>query len=169
MVSVDVRKDAEAGIILRYQDSDNYVVALYHPALKNILIQERYKGEWGPWLGKVWLSGSFTRPVETLRLTAAVSGSHAVLHVSNGTEEYQTPAVPVTITASGQVGIRLQEIGNRQQFDNFAVSRTLFEKPRPVLKDGGEFIRKGGGDFIAPQVPTPQDWVLVLERVKEKK
>jgi len=169
MISVDAEKDAEAGIILRFQDLDNYVVALYHPALKNILIQERYRGEWGPLLGKVWLPGTFTREAKTLRLTAAVSGSHAVLHVSNGKEEYQTPAVPVKITTTGQVGVSLQEIGNRQQFDNFSVSRTLFEKPRPVLRNEGEFIRRGGGDFVSPQVPSPQDWVLILERVEENK
>ena len=92
-----------------------------------------------------------------------------MLRLSNGKEEYQTPAVPIKNTRSGQVGVRLQEIGNRQQFDNFAVSRSLFENPRPALKDGGGFIRRGGGDYIAPQVPTPQDWILVLERVGKKK
>ena len=168
MVSVDADKDAEAGIILRFQDLDNYVVAVYHPALKNVLIQERYEGEWGPWLGKVWLPGAFTRGVKTLRLTAGVSGSHAFLHVSNGQEEYQTPAVPLKNAHSGTVGVRLHEVGNRQQFDNFSVSPTPFENPRPVLEDEGEFIRKGGGDFIAPEVPTPQDWILVLERVGGK-
>jgi hypothetical protein len=168
LVTVDVSKEAEAGIILRYQDPNNYVVALYHPALKNILIQERYQGEWGPWLGKVWLPGGFTRgDVETLQLTAAVSGSHAVVRISNERGEYQTPVVPINNARSGKVGLRLLEVGNRQQFDNFAVSRTLFEEPRTPLKDGGEFIRRGGGDFIAPQVPTPQDWILVLERVED--
>ena len=53
MASVDANRDAEAGIILRFHDADNYLVALYSPLLKAIFLHDRKNGQWGEMLGRV--------------------------------------------------------------------------------------------------------------------
>jgi hypothetical protein len=161
MVSVDALGDAEAGIILRFHDPDNYVVGLYTPSLKCIYLHDRRNGEWGAPLGKV----NIPKIGRTIRLTAAVSGPHAVLVVSDGKSEYQTPVVTLENTKPGRGGVWLYQIGERQEYDHFAVSRTRFIRPDAPGPPKRMIVQ--GGDFTAPPVPSPQDWVLVLERVKK--
>jgi len=161
MVSVDALSDAEAGIILRFHDPDNYVVGLYSPSLKCMFLHDRHYGHWGSQLGRV----DIPEIGRNIRLTAAVSGPHAMLVVSDGKAEYQTPVVTIENTKPGRVGVWLYQIGKRQQYDNFAVSRTLFVEPDAPAPRNRFVVR--GGDFVAPPVPSPQDWVLVLERKGE--
>ena len=158
MVSVDARSDAEAGIILRFHDSDNYVVGLYTPSLKCMYIHDRRHGDYGMPLGRVGIR----KIGRNIRLTAAVSGPHAMLVMSDGKSEYRTPVVTLENKKPGRVGLWLFQIGERQEYDNFAVSRTLFIDPDAPSQ--GKHIVLQGGDFTAPDVPSPQDWVLVLER-----
>jgi hypothetical protein len=100
-----------------------------------------------------------------IRLTAAVTKDHALLVLSDGTREYRTPVVPVEKIERGQVGVWLFQIGERQEYDNFAISRTPLVKPADTPDPRNHLIVQGG-DFEAPPVPSPQDWLLVLERVK---
>ena len=51
LVSVEARSDSEAGILLRFHDSDNSLVAVYSPTLKGIWIHDRQKGVYGSRLG----------------------------------------------------------------------------------------------------------------------
>ncbi len=51
--SVDTTSGAEAGIVLRFHDKDNYVVALYSPVFHSIYIHDRRNGQWGDRLGEV--------------------------------------------------------------------------------------------------------------------
>jgi len=160
MVSVDAISDAEAGIILRFHDPDNYVVGLYSPSLKCIFLHDRRDGQWGSQLGRV----DIPEIGRSIRLTAAVAGAYAMLVASDGKSEYRTPVVDVENTAPGQVGVWLFQIGERQEYDDFAISRTLFIDPdstRPRKR-----IVVQGGDFVAPSIPSPQDWVLVLEKLE---
>ena len=118
----DARSDAEAGIILRFHDPDNYLVALYTPSLKAIYLHDRKNGQWGSPLGHV--------PVPEIgpkiQLTAATCGDHAALVMTDGTKTYCTPVVKVSNTTRGKVGVWLFQIGDRQEYDNFEVSHTQF-------------------------------------------
>ena len=158
MVSVDALSDAEAGIMLRFHDPDHYVVGFYSPSLKCIYFHDRRYGQWGNPLGQV----NIPKIGRNIRLTAAVSGPHAMLVVSDGKSEFRTPVVTLENTKPGRVGVWLYQIGQRQEYDNFAVSRTLFIKPD--APSSRKRIVVQGGDFTAPPVPSPQDWVLVLEK-----
>ena len=44
MVSVEAGDNAEAGIVLRFQDLQNYLVGIYSPTLKAIYFFERKNG-----------------------------------------------------------------------------------------------------------------------------
>lgn len=151
MVScASARSDAEAALILRFQDPDNYLVAIYSPHFNNIFIHDRRDGNWGGMLGAVNVSGIGPE----IRLTAAAIGDHAALMVSDGKQTWRTQPVKVTNTASGKTGLWSMNIGDRQVFGKFEVS--------PMSLDGGEGTATG--QYLAPDLPSPQDWVLVLER-----
>jgi Protein of unknown function (DUF4038)/Domain of unknown function (DUF5060) len=160
MASADAHSDAEAGIILRFHGPDHYLVALYSPSLKSIFIHDRKNGQWGEALGKV----DVPEIGPNIRLTAAASGDYAALVLTDGQKTYYTPIVSVSNTQAGQVGLWLYQIGERQEFDNFEVSRTQFARTLPKIK-GQTPTLIWSGEYQAPRLPSPQDWVLVLERV----
>ena len=158
MVSVEANSDAEAGIILRFQDIDNYLVGLYSPLLKSIYIHDRRNGQWGKMLGKVDVREIGPR----IQLTMAACDRFAALVLTDGKNSYSTPTVKVTNVERGKPGLWLFQIGDRQEFDCFAVSATRFEPPVGLV-DGrvGEVITSD--EYHAPNLPSPQDWVLVME------
>ena len=158
MVSVDAHSNAEAGIVLRFHDPENYVVGLYTPSLKCMYFHDRQHGAWGSPLGRVEIPNIGPN----IRLTAAVSGAYAMLIVSDGAAEFRTDAVRLDNRTAGGAGVWFYQIGERQEFDNFAVSKTLFHDPALFNVQGLTLAK--GSDFVAPPVPSPQDWVLVLER-----
>ena len=161
MVSADARSDAEAGLILRFHDADNYLVALYSPSLKSIFLHDRKNGSWGNALGKVAVPGIG----KDIRLTAAVSGEYAALVLTDGKKSYYTPTVKISNTTAGKTGLWLYQIGDRQTFDNFEVSATRFV---PAARKGQTTSEAPSGEYKVPRLPSPQDWVLVLERKKAK-
>jgi hypothetical protein len=85
------------------------------------------------------------------------------LVVSDGKQTWRTPTVKVSNSTSGKSGLWFYQIGEQQEFRKFAVSAT------PLAAGAGEATQDLGGptgDYLAPDLPSPQDWVLVLERVK---
>ena len=44
MASVEANSNAEAGIMLRFHDPENYLVALYSPSFKAIYVHDRKNG-----------------------------------------------------------------------------------------------------------------------------
>jgi hypothetical protein len=158
MVSVDAGSDAEAGVILRFHDADNYLVGLYSPLLKSIFLHDRKDGQWGEMLGKVAVPDA--GPM--IHLTAAACGDHAALVLTDGTKSWSTPVVKVGNTRPGKPGLWLFQIGERQEFDNFAVSATPFHPPQLVVDDKTKVIHTD--EYQAPNLPSPQDWVLVMQR-----
>ncbi|MCX6926818.1 MAG: DUF4038 domain-containing protein [Verrucomicrobia bacterium] len=160
MASAEANSNAEAGIILRFHDPDNYLVALYSPAFKTIFLHDRRNGQWGANLGEV--------PVPEIgpkiRLAAAACGGYAALVLTDGKKSYHTPIVEVSNVTSGKAGVWLYQIGDRQEFGKFELSRAQFGpatvKPTPPSVSGP------ADEYQPPQLPSPQDWVLVLERVK---
>jgi len=161
MASVEARSDAEAGIILRFHSPDNYLVALYTPSLKAIYIHDRKNGGWGDQLGRVDVPEIGPK----IRLTAATCGDYAALVLTDGTKSYYTPMVKVSNVTSGPAGLWLYQIGDRQEFGNFELSRAQFG---PVQRGpiGQAHALLWSDEYKAPGLPSPQDWVLVLERVK---
>jgi hypothetical protein len=150
MVScASARSSAEAGLVLRFQDPDNYIVALYSPHFKSIFIHDCREGSWGAMLGTVMVPGIGPE----IQLSAAVVGEHAAMMVSDGKQTWRTPPVKVGNTTSGKTGLWFYQIGEQQAFGKFEVS--------PMALDAGE---SATGQYIAPDLPSPQDWVLVLER-----
>ncbi len=155
MVSADARSNAEAGIVLRFHDADNYLVAFYSPHFKGIAIHDRRAGAWGEALGKVETPGIGP----DIRLTAAVSGEYVALVATDGKKTWRTPAVRVRNTTRGKAGLWFYQIGEQQAFDNFEVSESTF-KPKQAKETG----KAPSADYAMPDLPSPQDWVLVLEK-----
>lgn len=160
MASVDARSDAEAGVILRFHDADHYLVGFYSPSLKTIYFHDRQDGQWGDQLGRV----EVPKIGPKIRLTAAACGDYAALVLTDGTKTFHTPTVKVTNVSAGKAGVWLFQIGERQEYDNFELSRTPFVPDK--LDASGDVHRVRSTDFRTPNVPSPQDWVLVMERVK---
>ncbi len=161
MASVEANSDAEAGVILRFHDPDNYLVALYSPTMKAIYLHDRKNGSWGDQLGRVAVPEVGAR----IRLLAAACGESAALVMTDGTRTYHTPLVKVSNVTSGKAGVWLYQIGDRQEFGAFELSRALFG-PASVAQTPAS--TPGPADeYQPPQLPSPQDWVLVLERLKQ--
>ncbi|MHB8971136.1 MAG: apiosidase-like domain-containing protein [Pirellulaceae bacterium] len=161
MASVDANSDAEAGIILRFHDTDHYLVALYSPLLKAIFLHDRKNGQWGEMLGSVDVSEIGPR----IQLVAAACGEFAALVLTDGQRTYATPVVKVGNTTAGKTGLWMFQIGERQEFGRFAVSATPFDPPRDSLEAGLPGVIRTD-EYHASDLPSPQDWILVLERCK---
>ena len=161
MASVEARSDAEAGLILRFQDPNNYLVALYSPSLRAIYFHDRKNGGWGDQLGRVEVPEIGPR----FRLSAAAWGDHAAFLVTDGTRSYCTPWVKLSAVASGKAGLWFFQIGDRQAFAKFELSRapSLPSKVEETPQSESNLA----DEYHPPQLPSPQDWVLVLERVKQ--
>jgi hypothetical protein len=155
----EANSDAEAGIVLRFHSEDNYLVGLYTPLLHALYLHDRRDGDWGDPLGRVAVPEIGPR----IRLTAAVSGEYAAVKLTDGERVYRTPLVRVSNVEGGQVGVWLYQIGDRQEYDGFEVTRADFDVPVPTTADPSAAV-VWSGEYAAPNVPSPQDWVLVLER-----
>ena len=157
--SVEAHSDAEAGIVLRFHDPNNYLVALYSPLFKKIYLHDRHNGQWGALLGEM--------PVpeigHEIRITAGVRGPYAVMTMTDGITTYVTPIVRVNNIASGPTGLWLFQIGDRQEFRNFQLFRSNFTLPKRE-HDSSSRTTIWSDEYRAPELPSPQDWVLVLER-----
>jgi hypothetical protein len=161
MASADASSDAEAGIILRFHAADNYLVALYSPLLKAIFLHDRKNGQWGEMLGRVEIPEIGPK----VQLVAAACGEFAALVLTDGQRTYSTPVVKVGNTTAGKTGLWLFQIGQRQEFGRFAVSATSFEPTKGLVEAGLPGVIRTD-EYHAPNLPSPQDWVLVLERLK---
>jgi hypothetical protein len=161
MASVDAESSAEAGILLRFHDADNYLVGLYSPSLKAIYLHDRKNGRWGEALGQVAVPDVGPK----IHLTVAACGDYAAMVLTDGKKSYSTATVKVTNAASGKTGLWFYQIGDRQAFGNFELSRTPFGPVKHKGKGQADHLISSD-EFIAPALPSPQDWVLVLERVR---
>jgi len=161
MASVEANTDAEAGVILRFHDPDHYLVALYSPLLKALYLHDRKNGVWGDQLGRVPVPEIGPR----VHLTAAADGKYAAVELTDGEHTYYTPIVKVDNTAAGRAGVWLFQIGDRQEYRSFELSRGRLIAPKPA-PEGPARAMAWYGEYQAPNVPSPQDWVLVLEQIE---
>ena len=116
-VSVDALSNAEAGIVLRYQDGRNYLLANYSPGMGGIYFHEVIDGDWGAAHGHV---GTGTLGPE-IRLEATVKGSNVTLALSDGNQEFTTTHTIQKYDRAGAVGL-FHNLTPKQEFDNFEVS-----------------------------------------------
>lgn len=193
VASVRARADGEAGLVLRYEDLDNYVAAVYSPEDQSLYLLNRRRGVDGEPLGKV--------PVPAMGpeidLSAEVREGWGAASVTDGQRTYSTPIVNVTgipalipglppdVSHIRPGGVGLLHRGSAvQSFAHFEVrgSSVLVQNSRPLERElydargvyRGELSGAGwenyGRDKILlldayrPEVlPSPEDWVLVLE------
>jgi hypothetical protein len=171
MISVEAGNHAEAGIVLRFQDLQNYVVGIYNPTLEAIYFFDRRNGSVMPFFTyRIPHLGMVDVPEigSTFTLSAAACGDYVAMTLDDGERSYHTPPVKVENVVSGQLGIWRSDIGEPQRYSKVKVSRTLFAAPpEDDVPEGEHWLRSG--EDIAPSIPSPQDWVLVLERNSRSK
>jgi hypothetical protein len=174
LVSVKSHRDAEAGILLRFHDSDNSLVAVYSHELKSVWLHDRQNGEYGPRLGATHVPeiGS------DITLVAEANGSSASLTITDGQHIYRTSPVLVTNTHAGRVGVWSEPLSCDGNVGGAACRRAENPPARQHSQQFEEFaaykIENGSPDananlvvlnaWRAPNLPLLHDWVLVLER-----
>lgn len=158
--SVRARSDAEVGLVLRMVDADHYLVGLYSPLLRALYLHERRGGDYGPHLGRV----EIPQVGPDVVLTVAATGDRVAAMLSDGATTWRTPAVRVAHAAPGRVGLWLHQVGDAQEYADFTLSRTPLSLPAGASAVAADVREVWGADCRMPDVPCPQDWVLVLER-----
>jgi hypothetical protein len=182
VASVGGRSDANAALILRFHDADNFLMAVYSPTAKTVYLVERVKGVDGTSLG--------TMPVAAIgpdfRLSGEVRGKWAAVSITDGRDTYTSGIVAVTNTTAGSAGLRHDNGGPPQRFTDFELrkSPTLVtdEHLEKKLYDAhgvyrGALTGPPWDDFGKTKallldayqpgpLPMPQDWILVLESGK---
>ncbi len=138
MASAEANSNAEAGIILRYHDPQNYLVALYSPAFKAIYIHDRRNGDWGEQLGRVAVPEIGPK----MRLAAAVCGDYAAMVLTDGKTTYHTAVVEVSNVARGKAGLWLFQIGDRQEYGDFELSQAQLGWGRAVGRRPDDYRRE---------------------------
>jgi hypothetical protein len=182
VASVDGRRDANAGLVFRYHDVDNYLAAVYSPKEKSVYLVERKKGVDGHPLSIT----PATAIGPNFRLSAEVRGKWAAVSISDGEHTVTSSIVLISNTTAGGAGLRHEDDGIQQSFANFELRKS------PALVTDGHletkvYDAKGGyrGDLKGPgwddlatekiilldayrpvRLPMSQDWVLVLDSGK---
>ena len=127
--------------------------------MKAIYLHDRKNGSWGDQLGRVAVPEIGPR----IRLTAAACGPYAAMVLTDEKRSYHTPIVEVGNVARGKAGVWVYQVGERQEFGNFELSRAQFA---PLPAQPANTPTGPADEYRPPQLPSPQDWVLVLEKVK---
>lgn len=194
VAAVDGQRDADAGLVLRFHDADNYVAAVYSSSERAIYLLDLSK------------SAARTRlrmtPVPSIgpdfRLSAEVRGGWAAATITDGQNAYCTGIVRVSNTTAGAAGLIRQNDVATPNLRNFELrkSPTLvadIHLERKLYDAQGNYRGEMTGDGLGqgpngePQggwsdfgkekiilldsyrperLPTAGDWVLVLETGK---
>lgn len=195
VVAVDAHSNSSAGLLMRYQDSDNYVATVFSAKDRTLYLLTRINGVNRQELGAV----SITSLDTNVRLTAEIRENWAEASITDGKRTYSTqivdisgerPAVSAPEDLSklqpGAVGLLHEKDDQPQQFDNFEVHQspilTADAHLDTKLYDAGGMYRgelsgPGWGDwgknkaillnaYRPPRFPTNEDWVLVLDARK---
>ena len=120
--AVDFDSNRQGGLLARYTDTNNFVLAFYSPAQSTIAFHEKVNGNWGSWLAPV-----STAPLTgtQVRMTLQVNGNQAtVTCIDEYMHTVSTSATLSTLLGYGLVGIYHDNgtgLGT-QYFDNFAAT-----------------------------------------------
>jgi hypothetical protein len=192
VATVEATSAAGAVLILRYQDHNNFIAAIYSPERAALFVVERRDGAYGPPMGKIAIQGIG----EAISLSMEVRGAQAAAKVTDGARTYTTPIIDVSQVAPGSAGVMCRGGDLAHQYANFR----LWQSPTPVndvrldrrLSDSrgvhrGDLVgtsRTVGGkgipgwssfgiekhillDAYRPErLPSTGDWILVLERCR---
>jgi hypothetical protein len=179
---VAAQSGADAGLILRYHDEGDYLLATYSHTDHAVYFLDRRGGLDGPTLGRA----SVPDIGSDIQLSAEVHGPWAIVSISDGRSTYTSPIVSVSNSTAGKVGLSHRSNGT-QTFTDFQVLKSPAEPPTQErerrLYDArgtyrGELSGPGyerfGQDaavlldaYRPPMFPTTQDWILVLEATTE--
>lgn len=150
VASVRARNRSNAGIILRFQDPDNYLAAVYCARQKTLCLVERQGGTDPTCLGTTEVG-----PLQSnIRLEAEVKASAAMARLSDGKNDYTTPIVAVSGASSGTVGVIHEEDGELQQFHQLEVRRS------PVLESREQRERRlyDGNGLYRGELRSSDTW-----------
>ncbi len=114
-VSVDAKSNAEAGIMLRVQDINNFLLAIY--ANKMIYFHEVIKGNYNEGLDSVPADGLG----EDITLTAEANGAEVTLTVTDGVKTFTTKHTAKMTPVAGSIGL-FHNNAPSQFFDNMRIS-----------------------------------------------
>jgi len=132
-VSVDAEAATQMGILLRYRDARDFILAFYAPGARILGFHEVVEGNLGPWV----------QPVSTAHLTGktvhmAVEIRAGVVKASLADEHGQTACTRATmarVTAPGSVGLYHDTSApGTQRFDNFRAVRLESPLPRDAVE-----------------------------------
>ena len=121
-VSVDARNVGQSGILLRFKDLENFLLATYAPHLNVIFFHERTGGRWGTMFDVVPTPAMGPE----LHLSAKVEGSEATFAISDGLRHATTRHTVRQFNDAGMVGFAQFRLSDdcpfsTQAFDNFEV------------------------------------------------
>lgn len=161
-VSVDIKSDAEAGIVVNYKDKANYLVGIY--AQGRIFFHQYIDGERSELLGGG--AGALTRGAralpkrlpEDLTMSVTVQDGVATLRMKGGRMDLAS-TVEVDPMKPGKVGLWQGGASKSQQYDNFKVMNV------PNRKAGIRYLTESALNI--ERLPSPQDWVFVMEKIDE--
>ena len=98
-----------------------------------------------------------------ITLAAAASGKYVAMTLEDGERSFYTPPVLVESSEGNRVGMWRSDVGEAQHYTDIKISITSFEPPQSKPAPEGQHLIRSGED-VAPPIPSPQDWILVLER-----
>jgi hypothetical protein len=192
VLAVGARGASSAGVLMRYQDADNYVAAVYSAQDKLLYWITRIKGVNSDKLGATPISSLG----ENVRLSAEARLNWGAASITDGKQTYSTPIVTIAgpsiglsaapdpnQLAPGAVGLWHPEGGPVQRFDHFEVrqspaippdehlARKLYdargmyrgELSGPVWGEWGRDKAILLTAYRPESFPSTQDWVLVLD------
>jgi uncharacterized protein (DUF608 family) len=121
-VGVDAEAAMQMGILLRYRDAKNFILAFYTPGARILGFHEVVDGNLGPWVRPVSTAGLSG---QNLHMDAAVRGGVAKVAIRDEHgKTARTQAVMMRVTAPGTVGLYHDTSApGTQRFDNFRVVR----------------------------------------------
>lgn len=117
VAAVDVCSDADAALLLHYQDDGNYLAAVYSSREKAVYLAERKNGRDGPARSHTPVDVDATSA--TIRLMAEVRDNTAAAAVLDGNKIYSTAIENVASPVRGAVGLMHQEAATTQSFVDF--------------------------------------------------
>lgn len=186
VVSVDIQSSANAGLVLRYRDVNNYISAVYSTDDRTIYLVECKDGVVGQPLGRTKVSFG----AAVFHLTAEVRGSMGIVSLAAGDRTTTTPIVAVAHADTGGIGLMCNCSSATQHFENFEIDHSpvtpaaVTHLERRLYDAAGRYRGELSGpgvegfvswddygndkhlllDAYRPEVvPTPGDWILVLD------
>lgn len=188
VAAVDIQGNANAALIARYEDTDNYIAAVYSATDNSLSLLERKNGKERRSLGVTPLPVMNGR----IRLMIEVRDAAAAASITGPNGVHTTPIVNVRNIGTGSIALMSTDMNSPQSFANFEVSESpVLAKDEHIEDDlydaQGNYRAKltgptatdfsGWGSFgkeklilldaYRPEkIPTIGDWVLVLDARK---